>query len=241
MLVIVILHTASSMRKYHIVSFPDRAWSVSDVKKVRSDYAPGKYSMNRGSYREKPRGVEENLVDPTWNLSVCNPHSRGSYHIIPAHNVQYMLNWTSQKPNRANKRLKHDDDDIVPYFTPRGNTVRTVDHIVLYRSLFMSYRVVSYWAGFAICIVLYRSWFVSYRIVLHVKSYRTDTILTSCCTFLDRIKIPFLWFGSYPHFSQIVSWFLSGRIVRHNTILGAWSVPIRIVMPWSDTYLWNWL
>jgi hypothetical protein len=33
-----------------------------------------------------------------------------SYH-RPAHNVQYKLNWTSQKPNRANKRLKHDDDD----------------------------------------------------------------------------------------------------------------------------------
>jgi hypothetical protein len=30
----------------------------------------------------------------------------------PAHKVQYKLNWTSQKPNRAsNKRLKHDDDD----------------------------------------------------------------------------------------------------------------------------------
>jgi hypothetical protein len=42
-------NTASSISKYQIVSCPDRG--------VR------KYSTDRGSYHEKPRGVEENLAD----------------------------------------------------------------------------------------------------------------------------------------------------------------------------------
>jgi hypothetical protein len=61
-----------------------------------------------------------------------------------------------------------------------------------------------------------------------------------------RIKIPYhgscsdrnLIFPRFYHdFSQAVLYQTYGRICgRHDTILGAWSVPIRIVMLRSDTY-----
>jgi hypothetical protein len=56
-----------------------------------------------------------------------------------------------------------------------------------------------YCVGFAACIVS-----LVVRIVAYYVSDRT--IPTSCCTFSDRIKIPFsrFVFGSYPHFTQIV-------------------------------------
>jgi hypothetical protein len=87
---------------------------------------------------------------------------------------------------------------IVPYCTPEEICVR-VCHTRMYCIVGLSLAV----------------HIVSYRIILRIGSYRTDTILGSCCTFLDRIKIPFsrFVFGSYPHFPRIASWFLSGRTV----------------------------
>jgi hypothetical protein len=49
--------TPSTISKYQIVSCPDRG--VTLKFEVRSDYAQRKYSTNRGSYREKPCGVEK--------------------------------------------------------------------------------------------------------------------------------------------------------------------------------------
>jgi hypothetical protein len=114
-----------------------------------------------------------------------------------------------------------------------------------------SYCVVSYCVGFAVCrpIALYRSWFVSYRIVLcfgptrssdRVVLSRIVSRLHSHRSCLDRILI---FPGLYQDFSQAVLYETYGTICgRHDTLLHrAWSVPIRIAMLWSDTYLWNWL
>jgi hypothetical protein len=97
-------------------------------------------------------------------------------------------------------------------------------------------------------IALYRSWFVSYRIVLcfghtlssdHVVLSRIVSRLHSRRSCSDRILI---FPGLYHDFSQAVLYETYGTIYRrHDTFLGAWSVPIRIAMLWSDTYLWNWL
>jgi hypothetical protein len=97
--------------------------------------------------------------------------------------------------------------------------------IVLYRPRFVSCCIVLYGVCH-ICrpIVLYRPQFVSCCIVLCIESYRTDTILGSCCTFSDRIKIPFsrFVFGSYHDFSRAVLHETYGTMCgRHDTILGA--------------------
>jgi hypothetical protein len=55
----------------------------------------------------------------------------------------------------------------------------------------------------------------------------------------DRILI---FPGLYHDFSLAVLYETYSTICgRHDTILGVWSVPIRIMTLRSDTYLWNWL
>jgi hypothetical protein len=100
-------------------------------------------------------------------------------------------------------------------------------------------RIVSYCTVRGLPYVLYRSRFVSCRIVptlssAHVVLFRS---------YQDSILAVRVWIvSSYHDFSRAVLYETYGTICGWNdTILGAWSVPIRIVMLWSDTYLWNWL
>jgi hypothetical protein len=110
---------------------------------------------------------------------------------------------------------------IVPYCTPRGNIVRTADRM--------------YCAGFAVHVcVAYRSRFlpchiVSCRIVLcRIISYHIS----------DSVNIQFsrFVFGSYHNFPRIVSWFLSGSIVRNlrYDLRTTWYDPRGVIGSYSD-------
>jgi hypothetical protein len=121
----------------------------------------------------------------------CRPITCSSYHVVSCcivRGLPYVL-YCSQCVSCC----------IVPYCTPRGNTVRTADcmycagfavctHCIVGLTLTLTYRVVSYCAGFAVCrtIALYRLRFVSYHVVSYCASGRTVLTLSSDRVVLSR-------------------------------------------------------